>query len=592
MASFLTLNINGLRDANKRMAFLQWLSHLSLDFTCLQKTHVTSVAECISWFSSYGFLSTVSPCSAHSCGSVILYWPRYTLLNSWVDSSGQFVLAEFQDCDVIFRVACIFAPNRNPDRDTFFSFVSLKIDPSVATVVCGDFNTVFDRSIDRRGSNASDPSRESSASLLSLFRDCGIVDIWRSLHPATIAFSWLRPDGALSSRIDFINCPYPWIHLVQFCDMLACPFSDHCAVMLSVPIPVPTPCSPDCWKLNVSILKDVDFRSSVSDFWAEWKSKKQSFDSLQSWWDTSKSHLKGLAIQFCLSKSKEQNQARALLQSMAQPLKVQINIGRVSLLSVYEATLSKLASLDLAAAEGAHIRSRTCWEEEGEASTSYFFRLQKKNGTDDWISAMKEPDGSLVGDVHSICDSWVSFYSTLFSARPTNIDVQNRLLDNLTSALPPSQVHLCEGHLTTDEVHEALLGMTKRKSPGTDGLPAEFYLTFWDVLGPDLVELLNASFDSGLLPLSQRDALISLVFKKGDRLLHKNWRPISLLNVDNKICARALAERLLKVIHLVIFPNQTCGVPHHFISENVALLRDVVHYANEADLPLAILSLD
>ena len=165
---------------------------------------------------------------------------------------------------------------------------------------------------------------------------------------------------------------------MQSCDMLACPFSDQCAVMLSVPIPVPTPRGPGRWKLNVSILKDVDFRSSVSDFWAEWKSKKQSFDSLQSWWDTGKSRLKGLAIKFCSSKSKEKNQARALLQSLTQRLKVQIDIGRVSLLSVYEATLSKLASLDLAAAEVARIRFRTRWAEEGEASTSYFFRLKKK----------------------------------------------------------------------------------------------------------------------------------------------------------------------------------------------------------------------
>jgi len=38
--------------------------------------------------------------------------------------------------------------------------------------------------------------------------------------------------------------------------------------------------------------------------------------------------------------------------------------------------------------------------------------------------------------------------------------------------------------------------------------------------------------------------------------------------------------------------DQTCGVPHRFIGENVALLLDVVHCANDADLPLAILSLD
>ena len=592
MASFLTLNTNGLRDVNKRMALLHWLSHLSLDFVCLQETHATSPFECNSWFSSYGFLSVVSPGSSHSCGSVILYRSKYSLLNSWTDSDGRFVLAEFRLRDVTFRVACIYAPNRNPDRDAFFNFVSSQIDPSFATLVCGDFNTVFDRSMDRRGSDPLDSSRESSAALLSLFRDCGTIDIWRSLHPATVAFSWLRSDGTLSSKIDLIGCPYAWIHLVQSCDMLACPFSDHCAVFLSVPIPEPIPRGPGRWKLNISILKDAGFRSSVSDFWAGWKTRKQSFDSLQLWWDTGKNHLKNLAIRFCNSKSKERNQARSLLLSLAQHLKAQIDVGRVSLLNVYESTLSKIASLDRVAAEGARIRSRTRWAEEGETSSRYFFRLEKKNGVEEWFSAMRKSDGSIVADVPSICDSWISFYSDLFLACPTNIDVQNRLLDNLSSSVPPSEVPLCEGYLSVDEVYKALLGMAKGKSPGSDGLPAEFYVAFWDILGPDLVEVLNASFDSGLLPLSQRAALISLVFKKGDRLLHKNWRPISLLNVDYKICTRAIAGRLLKVIHHVVARDQTCGVPHRFIGENVALLRDVVHYANEADLPLAILSLD
>ena len=39
-------------------------------------------------------------------------------------------------------------------------------------------------------------------------------------------------------------------------------------------------------------------------------------------------------------------------------------------------------------------------------------------------------------------------------------------------------------------------------------------------------------------------------------------------------------------------PDQTCGVPGRYIDENVALLRDVVDFANEKDLPVAILSLD
>lgn len=107
-----------------------------------------------------------------------------------------------------------------------------------------------------------------------------------------------------------------------------------------------------------------------------------------------------------------------------------------------------------------------------------------------------------------------------------------------------------------------------------------------------MVEVLKDSFSSGTLPSSLRGALISLIYKKGDRLERKNWRPISLLNADYKLCARALAGRLLKVLHYVIGPDQTCGIPGRFIGENVAFLRDVVDFTSESGTPATILSLD
>ena len=42
----------------------------------------------------------------------------------------------------------------------------------------------------------------------------------------------------------------------------------------------------------------------------------------------------------------------------------------------------------------------------------------------------------------------------------------------------------------------------------------------------------------------------------------------------------------------MIHSDQTCGVRGRYIGENVALLRDVVHYVNEQNLPAAILALD
>ena len=111
-------------------------------------------------------------------------------------------------------------------------------------------------------------------------------------------------------------------------------------------------------------------------------------------------------------------------------------------------------------------------------------------------------------------------------------------------------------------------------------------------LGADLVLTLNSSFSTGSLSLSQRRGLITLSFKKGDCLDLKNWRPIMLLNVDYKITSRALAGRLRQVIHAVVVPDHSCGVPGRYIGENVSFLRDVVHFASSSDVPVAILSLD
>ena len=37
--SLVSVNVNGLRDANKRLGFLHWLSQRSPFFVCLQETH-------------------------------------------------------------------------------------------------------------------------------------------------------------------------------------------------------------------------------------------------------------------------------------------------------------------------------------------------------------------------------------------------------------------------------------------------------------------------------------------------------------------------------------------------------------------------
>ena len=592
--SVVTVNVNGIRDSSKRAGLLQWLRSLnpSVNVVCLQETHCSSMEECHSWFSSSAFSSVVSPGSNKSCGCIILFRPSLALVNSWSDSDGRFLMCEFSFYPKIFHILCLYAPNRNPARDQFFDNLSPKVDPSIPTVLCGDFNAVFDRGRDRAGCLPDDTSRESTAALSQLFDSCCVVDIWRYLHPSASSFTWSRWNGSLSSRIDLVGCPYCWVSSVSSCDITPFPFSDHCAVSFCVSVPDAVPPGPGLWKLNTAILNDDEYVELISNRWRSWRRKMGTYSSLAKWWEDGKSYLKGLTIGFCNSRSKVRSEHRAVLVRLIDHLKDRVDCGFASCLGPYQSALAELGEMDLELARGAHIRSRISWVEEGESSTSFFFRLEKKRAADRHISALREDDGTIVSDCDSLCRSFSSFYSSLFSASLVDPVASHTLLGNVSPSLPSDKANLCEGRLSLDECHRVLLGMARRKAPGSDGFPMEFYVKFWPLLGSDLVLVLNSCFERGSLALSQRRGIISLSFKKGDCLDPRNWRPITLLNVDYKIAARAIAGRLLKVIHLVVASDQTCGVPGRYIGENVALLRDVVSYATESNTPVAILSLD
>ena len=68
------------------------------------------------------------------------------------------------------------------------------------------------------------------------------------------------------------------------------------------------------------------------------------------------------------------------------------------------------------------------------------------------------------------------FYHDLFSEEKVDLEAQDWLLDQLSMSLDEQEQASCEGLL--EECREALNGMDTRKSPGTDGLTAEFYIAF------------------------------------------------------------------------------------------------------------------
>ncbi|KAI5086087.1 hypothetical protein C0J45_23491, partial [Silurus meridionalis] len=105
-----------------------------------------------------------------------------------------------------------------------------------------------------------------------------------------------------------------------------------------------------------------------------------------------------------------------------------------------------------------------------------------------------------------------------------------------------------EKPLCAQELWKVLQIMEKGKAPGLDGLPIEFHKAFWEVLGEDLLDVLNESIAEGFLPVSCRRAVITLLPKKGDLQEINSWRPVSLLCSDLKMFSKTLANRLREVM--------------------------------------------
>lgn len=78
---------------------------------------------------------------------------------------------------------------------------------------------------------------------------------------------------------------------------------------------------------------------------------------------------------------------------------------------------------------------------------------------------------------------------------------------------------------------------------------------------------------------SQKQAVIWLIDKKDrDRRYIKNWRPISLLNVDAKIASKALALRLEKALPEIIGVDQYVYVEGRTIFDAVRTIDVVMEY--------------
>ena len=209
------------------------------------------------------------------------------------------------------------------------------------------------------------------------------------------------------------------------------------------------------------------------------------------------------------------------------------------------------------------------WYEFGEKSSKFFLNLEKNRAIQGQVRTILS-NGKEITDESEINTRITYFYKSLFEEKLSFKDENlTQYLDNISiPRLPKEKRGSCEGDITEKELFQAVKSMPNNKSPGNDGLSKEIYETSWEELKKPFMLAVKRSYNIKQLSVSQRQAVIKLIEKKGrDKRFIKKWRAISLLNVDTKLISKALSERLKNVLPDIISENQTAYVNNRFISE-------------------------
>lgn len=596
-----TLNVNGMGGGSKRRAIFNLLRGQGNDVSFIQETHSTRERERI-WSSEWGGRAYFAHGSSGVRGVATLLSPSTTIKVQEVlrDPEGRYLLLQAQIEDWPVSLLNVYAPTADhPDDQIGFldTLERLLNDLDISNLVIGgDFNCcpdpIKDRFSRRDGPESTSPSPTRARLRLRQFADeLEVSDIWRLLHPEALQFTFRR--SAYSSRLDFWLISEHLTGLVRESEILPAALSDHSSVSLSIQS-VPTIRGPGVWKFDNSLLLDSDFVLAMIDFLRE----RPSDDSLSSphiRWDFLKYEIRKFCIDFA---RKTGSKLKSRMNSLSRELRgmEERNPARSpDEEELYRSMKRELADLELLQANKIIFRARANWAQQGERPNKSFLSMEKRRAKTNTLNQVMDDRGGLTSNPSEILDLTRSFYDNLYSAEAhesTNLDnIQWHDLD-----IPKiSDIHRerLEEAYSERELFQALQKLHKGKTPGSDGLSADFYLKFWDFIKKPLLASLDFGLQIGELSTEQRRGIITLIPKKSvDRRQIRNWRPISLLNTDNKILTKAMSIRLQPVLSEILHSDQTGFLNKRYIGENLRTIQDVIDYTNATATPALLLALD
>jgi exonuclease III len=587
-------------STEEKVDFLVANTNSNLDILILVETHHKKIGDVSSrlrlFYKDFQVLHAPAEVTDPYAGIIVLVDKNLTVVQDSILLPGRLLNFKIKNEKEEYNISAIYGyPGNNASQEKLRLFTdALRLSHHVAdnNIIIGDFNFV-DHDLDRTNQKRTEknPLDNSLSKVWFKFIDeLDLQDPFRKKNPKKRMFSYIHTQRNSKSRLDrvYVNdensnsilhykhTPTPWIKA-------------HRIVTFTVKENIER--GPGFWKMNTSILSDRPFsvivESTVRDVL-----DLNIPDPIERWLI----FIETIRIEaqiYCSRKKYTEQKVKNVCEKTIERLEQNPLLSQSDeLQEQYDYHQNKLNDWYKKQVEGYQVRIKTQPRLEcGEPNISFFADLEKKNSKKRAISCLMSPGGEMKYDTEGLKGIATEYYTNLFDTKKSDEKISAKLLSNVKKTISPAERIKLDALITREELEKAVRKLQRNKTPGPDGIPAEFYQAFWPTI-QDLYFEFIIEVQKTMFPSKANTSITTLVYKnKGLEYLLANYRPIALMNVDVKILTKLLSIRLMYVLPNIIHESQT-AVYGRTIGNTIHLVRDIIDLANKNDEEAALLFLD
>ena len=194
--------------------------------------------------------------------------------------------------------------------------------------------------------------------------------------------------------------------------------------------------------------------------------------------------------------------------------------------------------------------------------------------------AMTDSQGNRKTNPADMAEVFASFYEQLYNTVGSTSEYGKDVSENSPA-------------ITANEIAIAIKKLKNGRTCGDDGLLAEMLKTnhqgLLQVIALVFTDILHGRSET---PASWNESRLVVLYKKGDASLPKNYRPIAIISVLNKLFSGVLLARVKPLLESLQAPEQAGFRPDFSCSDVVHFLRMVSEKSHEWGLEVWAASLD